>query len=234
MLRSAQVTVAIALLGLAGCSSTIESAATPSATMPDRDRAALAARPPSDEDARKAVVERFQRGLGDSARFAHGPLVNSVVVTSGGTKLAGWFMCGTIDAKDGAGTYSGPRTYMAEFDPVRGNDVLGSFMDRGDGEVVAGWCQQVHRNDLALAGNAPSSIAAATAIPPNVNGTPAPANPNGTPVPRLSVVSAAPFGTCNAGYILCSLGQAFRTIAEAIGLGPTEAERMPASAERSR
>lgn len=208
MLRLLPLALALAAPSLGGCAATGSQAVTDVSTA-DRIRASQAARPVSDEAARAAVEARLQNRFAPAAAtsYAHGSLVNSVLVTGSGAKLAGWFMCGTVGANDAP-----PQTYLAQFDPAQGTEVVGSFLDRGDSHVVAGWCQQVRRNDLAA--------------------LPAPA---ATPGDQAAVPRAADADTCRSGGFLCSFGRALRFVARAIGLGPRDEELEPlATAEPKR
>jgi hypothetical protein len=182
MFRTSHLAVMAAVLSACSTSSTPQPTSGPVATAADRERAALAARPQSDDAARKAVVARLQRGQpGEVTGVEHGPLVNSVVVTGSGTRLAGWFMCGTVSGTDGR------RSYLAEFDG-QGNEVVAGFIDRAGNRTVARWCDQVQRNDLAAAGNAPAPVVAQPqpAVPAPIAAQPAP-----TPAPAAVATPAA-------------------------------------------
>jgi hypothetical protein len=113
-------------------------------------KASRAKPPASEQSAQTAVVRYFAPKLKDpeSARYTFRPAENGVAIlddaSSGTTRHSGWFMCGTITAKNSYGDYV-ERTFITYFDPPTGTTVVDGTVELpGDTFVVGGWCQKLY------------------------------------------------------------------------------------------
>jgi hypothetical protein len=105
-----------------------------------------AIRPSSNEAAQRAVIEYFSTQLKDpqSAQYRYRDIINSKLLLASDFRLFGWFMCGTVNAKNSFGGYSGSSTFFAYFDPNKSNSVAVGNFDSGQYNIVADWCKQIY------------------------------------------------------------------------------------------
>jgi hypothetical protein len=106
--------------------------------------------PASEEIAHRAVIEYFSHELKDpeSARYSFLSPVNGVMVMSpllGGSRAVGWFICGTVNAKNSFGGYTGESTFFAYFDPTNSSVVKDGAIDDDKYSIVDGWCRKLYR-----------------------------------------------------------------------------------------
>jgi hypothetical protein len=101
--------------------------------------------PASEEAAQAAVVSYFAQTLKDpeSARYTYRELRNGWLVI-GSARQFGWFMCGTVNAKNSYGGYVGAHAFIAYFDPYAGERVVDGSMDSGRYVIVGNWCRQIY------------------------------------------------------------------------------------------
>lgn len=103
-----------------------------------------AIKPTSQDAAENAVVEYFSHELKDpqSAQYKFMKPTNSYFVESN-IRLFGWFMCGTVNAKNSFGGYVGAKTFFAHFDPNNPNNLAVGTIDNKYG-TVAEWCRRIY------------------------------------------------------------------------------------------
>lgn len=104
-----------------------------------------APKPSSQVAAEKAVVQYFDGSLKDpdSARYTFlAPTMGSLV--NGNLRQFGWFMCGTVNAKNSYGGYTGGRVFLAYFDPYSSDHVRDGSVDSGQYSIVTNWCRGIY------------------------------------------------------------------------------------------
>jgi hypothetical protein len=117
----------------------------PSPSTEGQARAVQAIAPSSPEAAEKAVTRYFAAKLLDapSARYVfRKPVQGSLVFF--GPRQSGWFLCGTVDAKNKFGNYVGHRAFLAFFKPNVPDQVDDGFIDGGPVTDAANSCRQVY------------------------------------------------------------------------------------------
>lgn len=134
-----------ALTVLAGCA-TYE----PTPIAMEQGRSALP--PPSMEVAGQAVAEYFKQSLYDpySAQYEFTAPVNSYLV-QWGEPHHGWFMCGTVNAKNRMGGYVGAQNFWAFFNPINPTQVIAGATDSSESMQGTWRCQDIaaHRQPVA-------------------------------------------------------------------------------------
>jgi hypothetical protein len=136
----------LALVLLAGALSGCADLTSQEPTPQELSKADRAKPPASEQSAQAAVVRYFAPKL-KSAHYTFSPAANGVAIldddTSGTTRVSGWFMCGTINAKNSYGD-SVDRTFFVHFDPPTGTTVVDGTVEAPDTSIVAGWCQKLY------------------------------------------------------------------------------------------
>jgi len=113
--------------------------------------AKAAARPASDKAAEQAVVAYFATAekIPATAGYGFNPVANGVSGFSG----PGWFMCGNVSFPEADGRYGRVLPFIVHFDPKNPERVAEGAIERGDFELVTGWCRSVYgMNYLPLSG----------------------------------------------------------------------------------
>lgn len=104
--------------------------------------------PPSNGEAGNRAVERYFRASlkdPDSARFTFREPRNGVVVLGiSGDREIGWFICGTINARNSYGGYAGPKTFLAHFSPVAADIVTDGGLDDPGDFIIENWCESLY------------------------------------------------------------------------------------------
>jgi hypothetical protein len=108
-------------------------------------RGRTAIQPSSQTAAESAVVKYFENTLKDpeSARYTFRPTINSWLA-SGSLRRFGWFMCGTVNAKNSYGGYTGQHMFLAYFEPSIADRVQEATIDSGRYVIVGDWCRAVY------------------------------------------------------------------------------------------
>jgi hypothetical protein len=109
-------------------------------------------RPADEEKAQAAVEAYFGRELKDpySAVWKFTPLKRSDGRLLGGIGLStmrpGWFMCGSVNAKNSFGGYVGEAWFIAHFDAATGTKVDQAYLkETREGGIVQGICATLYR-----------------------------------------------------------------------------------------
>lgn len=135
----------IALAGLAGCA-TYE-------PTPDVIAQGRAAAPPrSEEAAEKAVSEYFAAQLFDpySARYEIVQPINSYKTWFASDPMHGWFVCGTVNAKNRMGGYVGASPFWAFFDPANPDAVINGYIWERDDWGAGGNCEDIKEHQTGV------------------------------------------------------------------------------------
>lgn len=153
MRRFRYFSVAAFTLALAGCN-TVAPAVSTGPTDSDRALMQSAKKPTSQAAAEKAVRSYFEKTLKDpeSARYTYMPMQNGYVDLGGpltsGKREVGWFVCGTVNAKNSYGGYVGQRVFMTHFNRITVDSVDDGAIDSGEYSIVSRWCQSLYGRAL--------------------------------------------------------------------------------------
>jgi hypothetical protein len=139
----------IALL-LLSCAASSNLPANSQPSPADMEAARSAKKPSTQKAAEKAVIKYFARTLKDpdSAHYTFLSPANGIVNIGGPLAPAkyesGWFLCGTINAKNSYGGYVGQRAFFVHFAQAIPDVVDDGAMDSGEYNIVANWCQKLY------------------------------------------------------------------------------------------
>ncbi len=130
---------------LAVCSSFALAGCAAPPTPADWSAARAAPKPTSEDAAQKAVVTYFSGVLKDpdSARYQFMPAVNGIA-RMGSLTMKGWFMCGTINAKNSFGGYTGAQPFLAYFNPSTTDQVNDGTVDADEHNIIGNTCSGLY------------------------------------------------------------------------------------------
>ena len=139
--------ILLSVLALSGCGVAMQQV-----SPAEQQRAAYALQPSSQAAIEHAVVTYFSDILvdPDSAKFRLLPPMQGHVIR--GTfydqnRMFGWFVCGTVNAKNRMGGYAGQSEFFAYFNPARRDEIAFATIDRPGAERAAtNSCQDVYRS----------------------------------------------------------------------------------------
>lgn len=137
MRRLARLLAVWSVFGLGGCASP--------PTPEDWNAARAAPKPTSEDSAQKAVVTYFAGVLKDpdSAKYRFMPVVNGIA-RMGSLTMKGWFMCGTINAKNSFGGYTGAEPFLAYFEPSTTDQISQGTVDADQYNIIGNICSGLY------------------------------------------------------------------------------------------
>ena len=132
-----------AALILGGCATAVK---VPPVMEIEKSRMRTATPPESQKDAEAMVIAFFAETLKDpeSARYTFRPIKRGWITARPNIRWFGWFICGTINAKNSYGGYVGRRPFIVHFHHD-GNGVLEGQIQGRRNYRVRDWCSYVYK-----------------------------------------------------------------------------------------